>query len=82
MICVKDKQRLRLIAAGGQHSKCIFKDQGVAVNLYQSQIFNNLNRQFRSESAEKGDMKSCEELMMDSLRVSEIKLTMKSGASN
>jgi len=27
-------------------------------------------------------MKSCEELMMDSLRVSEIKLTMKSGAWN
>ena len=82
MIHVKDKQRLRLIAAGGQHPKCTFKAAGVAVNLQQSHFFNNLNRQFRSECAEKGDTRSCEELMMDSLRVSEIKLTMKSAAWN
>lgn len=41
-----------------------------------------MNGQFRSESAEKGGMKSCEELMMDSLRRREIKLTMKFGAWN
>lgn len=28
VICVKDKQRLKLITAGGQHSKCIFKSVG------------------------------------------------------
>lgn len=82
VISEKDKQKLRLIAAGGQHFKCMFKVLGVAINLQQSQLFINLNGQFRSESAEKGDMKSCEELMMDPLKVSEIKLAMKSEAWN
>lgn len=33
VICEKDKQKLRLIAAGGQHFKCVFKVLGVAINL-------------------------------------------------
>lgn len=37
---------------------------------------------FAANLERKGDMKSCEELMTDSLRVSKIKLTMKSGAWN
>lgn len=33
VISEKDKQKLRLIAAGGQHFKCMFKVLGVAINL-------------------------------------------------
>lgn len=33
VISEKDKQKLRLIDAGGQHFKCMFKVLGVAINL-------------------------------------------------
>lgn len=65
------------MAAEGQHCRCIFKSLSVVANVSQWQLFTDVNRKHCSVSVENKDMKSCENLIMYSLRVNKMELTVK-----